>query len=322
MKALKQIAIVVLLVAAFLIGRGSVKPVTTEPKTTTKRPVRLTALDTRSSSEKSSTLATTNPRENTQNTPYSSPTREAKKATEIIAAIVAEENSYWQVNDLVLKWLEKDPDEAISWLATGEKREQVLVGIFGTWASNGPDAAEAWLTANPNFDGYESASYGLAIGLARTEGAGKALDLLESISDPTSRAEIWAVAGFSLLQSDEDALYRRLSESDLPANLQESMIQDWQKKIARITRDKAKRNAQNLTSVYASALVAGASFESTTPDGIVREIVEGITGGDSFADTMFQVPNMSPEEIENALRHIGSDTGGSLTYSPSEEDAE
>lgn len=65
--------------------------------------------------------------------------------------------------------------------------------------------------------------------------------------------------------------------------------------------NKAKRNAQNLASVYSSAIAAGASFSTQADAGaIVDSLVLGVSGADSFATTKFQVPNMSEDEKNNA----------------------
>src|SRR5210317_2020163 len=72
---------------------------------------------------------------------------------------------------------------------------------------------------------------------------------------------------------------------------------------AQANENKAKRNAQNLASVYSSAIAAGSTECEglTTAAAIVAEVVAGVAGADSFATTNFQVPNMSPDEITNAL---------------------
>ena len=75
---------------------------------------------------------------------------------------------------------------------------------------------------------------------------------------------------------------------------------------AQANENKAKRNAQNLASVYSSAIAAGSTaFTGDTDAGvIVGKVVTGVNGADSFATTNFQVPNMSAAEITNALDYL------------------
>ena len=76
--------------------------------------------------------------------------------------------------------------------------------------------------------------------------------------------------------------------------------------------NKAKRNAQNLASVYSSAVAAGASFTGTNATQLANQLVAGVTGADSFATTTFQVPNLAATEITNAtayLEYIAKGTG-------------
>ncbi|MGI9242927.1 MAG: prepilin-type N-terminal cleavage/methylation domain-containing protein [Verrucomicrobiales bacterium] len=70
--------------------------------------------------------------------------------------------------------------------------------------------------------------------------------------------------------------------------------------------NKAKRNAQNLASVYSSAIAAGATdfTADTTAAGIVTKLIAGVNGADSFETTNFQVPNMSGDEQTNALGYL------------------
>ena len=70
--------------------------------------------------------------------------------------------------------------------------------------------------------------------------------------------------------------------------------------------NKAKRNAQNLASVYSSAIAAGATnfTGDATAGAIVDKLVAGVTGQDSFETTNFQVPNLSAEEKTKCLVYL------------------
>ena len=84
---------------------------------------------------------------------------------------------------------------------------------------------------------------------------------------------------------------------------------------------KAKRNAQNLASVCASAVAAGADLgTSSNVNSIINQIVSpGLTGSkDSGLDsTGFKVPNLSIEEIMAASAHLSYDAQAKMiVYSP------
>ncbi len=71
--------------------------------------------------------------------------------------------------------------------------------------------------------------------------------------------------------------------------------------------DKYKRNAQNLASVYSSAVAAGALKKFETAESaleVVKLLVAGVLGSDSYSKTKFQVPNMSDGEMKDAVRYL------------------
>jgi type IV pilus assembly protein PilA len=83
--------------------------------------------------------------------------------------------------------------------------------------------------------------------------------------------------------------------------------------------NKAKRNAQNLASVFSSAIAAGAQFtgaDGATVGGAIAKLVGGVTGADSFSTTNFQVPNMSADEIGLADDYLSftAASGSGATY--------
>ena len=64
---------------------------------------------------------------------------------------------------------------------------------------------------------------------------------------------------------------------------------------------KAKRNAQTLCTLYGSAREAGAVFVSTSPAGILDELIVGRNGSGILATSVFQLPPMSAEEKREML---------------------
>ena len=86
---------------------------------------------------------------------------------------------------------------------------------------------------------------------------------------------------------------------------------------AQANLNKAKRNAQNLASVYASALAAGASITGATDTAITTQLISGVYGADSFATTRFQVPNLAGADKTAAEAFLDIDTtSGQLIYTP------
>ena len=90
--------------------------------------------------------------------------------------------------------------------------------------------------------------------------------------------------------------------------------------IGSITRqaneNKAKRNAQNLASVFSSAVAAGAQFTgaSETIDTVIADLVDtGVNGSDSFSTTLFQVPNMATAERDAAKAYLEFAVGTAST---------
>ena len=84
---------------------------------------------------------------------------------------------------------------------------------------------------------------------------------------------------------------------------------------------KAKRNAQNLASVCASAVAAGADLgTASSVTAIVYQIVSpGLTGGtdSGFDSTVFKVPNLSDQEKMSASQHLSYDAQAKMiVYSP------
>lgn len=73
--------------------------------------------------------------------------------------------------------------------------------------------------------------------------------------------------------------------------------------------NKAKRNAQNLASVYASATAAGATITGTTDTVICNQLVTGVTGADSFATTSFRVPNLTGTDFTSAIGYLKTEAG-------------
>jgi hypothetical protein len=319
--ALKFAAVIALLVATFFAGRASIKAPDPEPveSAAPPRPAEKLSALTRSDPK----IAPVNdPFNHSPDGPASDPSDLAASAdVAVVASILAEAANH--INDVealgvvLSSWLESDPDTAIAWLTSGERSEETLRTLFSLWGSDDPDAALAWLAANQNLEGYDSAAVALALGLAHQGSAESALALADSVTKRISRVQIWMDAGADLYSANQDELRERLASTDIPEDLQAFMIENWRENIS----NAAKRNAQNLASVYSSARAAGATFQGKSAIEIAEELTAGIFGGGSFSTTKFQIPGLSETDINRALRNLVFESdNGSLSYGASEQD--
>lgn len=83
---------------------------------------------------------------------------------------------------------------------------------------------------------------------------------------------------------------------------------------------KNQRNAQSLVSMAASARAAGAELPGAPEvEDVVEALSNGVSAPDdsSMRDTIFRVPNLSPDDITGAAEHLEWDTAGAcLAYKP------
>lgn len=315
-KALQLIAVLVLIIAAFLTGRSSVRipEQPEEPSSRRAMPDRTGKLSAivppPDQAEASSSQASTErkiPRALTDEQDAAAAAATAKA----LAALSEELDDELDVGGIISSWLENDPDGAIAWLARGDRRDETMRVVFAIWGTENPEAAADWLDANKDRDWRSLAAVGLAMGLAANGDAERALKRIETIGDPFAIAQIWNSAGEELFEIAEAETLDQFARSGLPEELQRLTIEEWESNVGR----KSKRNAQNIASVYASAMAAGADFKGSSAAEIAREIVGGVTGSDSFSNTVFQIPNLSEPALARALRNLGFDNG-SLNYDP------
>lgn len=76
------------------------------------------------------------------------------------------------------------------------------------------------------------------------------------------------------------------------------------------------RNAQSIVATYMAASSAGVTFTSNTRNGIVAEIIAGVTPTDGiFVGKKFSVPNVAAGELTNAAyKYIKMEADGSLNF--------
>jgi hypothetical protein len=83
----------------------------------------------------------------------------------------------------------------------------------------------------------------------------------------------------------------------------------------------ARRNAQNLASVFSSAMAAESPNFADVRDKetAVRRLREGVMGSGSFATTMFQVPRITDQQAQEAMANLRWSEGSGLVYELNEE---
>ena len=319
-RALRSAAVVILIFAAFMAGRSSVSPSKTREAaeaTKTRHPQKLSAI-TPASSDKGAGRPNLQPASTQPTDPPLADQIDAdlKRVAEFLAAAANETGDFSALSGTIAAWMDYDPEEAIAWLATGDRRDEILRIMFVAWGSKNPDTALAWLAANRETDRYQSAAFGLAGNLPSEE----ALQIAGTLDDPSHRAVIWAEAGVGLFADDQDAALERLAAAGFPDELERLTVKSWRRALSNIS----KRNAQNLASVFSSAIAAGAEFQGNSSEEIARELVAGITGAASFAKTRFQVPELSEQEIARAIENIefvGQNTGqNQFNYNPAPDE--
>lgn len=80
-------------------------------------------------------------------------------------------------------------------------------------------------------------------------------------------------------------------------------------------RASSQRNAQNLVSVFAAGAAAGIKWAGTDRNTKIQAVVTGAVALDgAFAGRLFQVPNISGNDLTDTYPFIGSDTNGDLFY--------
>ncbi len=107
---------------------------------------------------------------------------------------------------------------------------------------------------------------------------------------------------FSVLRHEEESIrMEAIDRLNLSPELEELAMEIRR----RAERFAARRNAQNITSVYSAAVAAGYS-----PDGGFEDAIDaittspGVTGTGEFKETYFYVPNVDRESRKNAARNL------------------
>lgn len=144
-------------------------------------------------------------------------------------------------------------------------------------------------------------------------------ELIDALSEnPDSVTPVGKLVSFveNIRQGKEVQIEMRLTEALLGKFLSgvASGINET-KQLNEVHR--SKRDAQNLASVSASALAAGATLDpkATTEQAIRKFSTDGVTGTGIFEDTQFKIAHLSDADIAAAALHLEVDpNSGNLVY--------
>lgn len=296
-------------VAAFLAGRVSSDLSTPESPPTTiavVAPAPSVAMDV---------TATTKLRKRTQQAGSSSNRSEPEvEAAEITGSQVMRwlsENAYGLPPSymalIVDSWSLKDASAAEAWLNdSGNNAYKALAGAI-------TEGDREWLDANkgsPLHDFYVLGFLSKATRHGDLNFTGT-LSWIETLEDPTRKAEAWSDAGYKFLLKEPELIDELLASSDLPSLQKDQVRSNWGKKLTA----HSQRNAQNIVSVYGAALAAGATFDDTSsPEAIISQLIQGVNGSGTFLDSEFKISG--GQDVYDAAEFIELSGSGTLTYDP------
>lgn len=76
------------------------------------------------------------------------------------------------------------------------------------------------------------------------------------------------------------------------------------------SKSKDQRNAQNVVSVFQAGQAAGVTWDASSADKAVDDVVKGKEGSGAFAGKLFQVPGLGADEKTGALKYISTNASG------------
>lgn len=218
-----------------------------------------------------------------------------------------------QYAEAVRAWLAQDPEGAIGYLTEATKHPQEMTRwLVQMWSEIDPEKASAWLIAQSESEHRDSAIEGLTRGIANSDPE-SALRWVSQIDNPLIKYRAARRAGYQQFRYDPVLAEERLLKTGLPASGIEALMGNWE----RTWEARSRRNAQNVSSVFAAALAAGAAFEGTSAAEVIREVSIGKTvEGGAFDGEFFGVPNLTEREVDALARWLRLNASGALAYDP------
>lgn len=192
---------------------------------------------------------------------------------------------------IIAAWAKRDPIAAVEYLAKNDRDDAMQFEAMATWASDDPDAAEAWARANHEGNGANDWLVGVIKGLAGTDPMRAGALIAEVAKDPRNRerrqaldsvlpyvmeqggdfAKSWVEGlGDGSLQSDGAMwMARRMANEDPQA------AASW---IASLGTKEARREAsEQVAERFARKDMAGAqSWVRSLPEDTRTEAAEGV----------------------------------------------
>jgi hypothetical protein len=216
-----------------------------------------------------------------------------------------------QLEDLLAKWLARNPEEMLQFLESSPHRDEVLRKVTALWAKTDAAAASSWLAAHPTIAGRDATAAGLAAAVVKDE-PDAAVQWVATIKDPMQKLAGAQTAGYEFFrQSDESAL-AALSKMGMPASaIEPALLETWKRRLGEFS----KRNAQNVASAYSAAKAAGADVSPDSPEAVVEALNNGIKGSGQFSTSVFKVDLTDLTEREQtAARDYLEMSGDQIKY--------
>ncbi len=208
-------------------------------------------------------------------------------------------------------WVEKDPIGAIDFLARGNSRDDMMRWIVNLWSTKHPEESSRWLADNREMAGFDHAVEGLALAIDGDEPE-SALEWAKMIEDPAVRARVWISSGFQQFRHNRELATAALADSGLPVEAQLAVQDSW----AVAVKERAQRNSQNLSSVAAAATAAGLTFEASSVEEYMTQVIHGaVVESGKFKGQFFGVPNLDELDVAEARNYLVL-SGDVLAYNP------
>ncbi len=225
---------------------------------------------------------------------------DAKELLSILESL-GEKRDMEGVERTLAKWMAADPDAVIAFLSASANRDGILIKLTALWAKQDPAAASSWLAGHRDRLGHDAMVSGLVSTVVREEPEA-AVKWVSAMKDPLLKAAAAQDAGYEFYRQSDDAAGKALTEMGLPESASPAMFGAWEKRFAEF----ARRDAQNIASVFNAARAAGAEVNAQTVEDIRALLSAGIKGSGAFSSNMFKVDttDRSPRETAATVGHL------------------
>ena len=143
---------------------------------------------------------------------------------------------------IATRWILRDPDAAMAWLATlpaGDDRDDGVTEAFRDWLHREPQAARAWIERT-EMQRWNEPAFGLyARGAIASENPRKALEIVGRLSDDSLRDYLTTVIARGWLERDREAADAWIRQAHLPDGVRERayMVSTFEPRPGRAARE-------------------------------------------------------------------------------------